>query len=41
MVIQETINSNVINCEAGYVTANLVVGHLIWLRNMMKHLRFS
>jgi len=28
------------SCEAEYVATNSVVCHLIWLRNMLKHLRF-
>jgi hypothetical protein len=28
------------SCEAEYVAANSVVCHLIWLRNMLKHLGF-
>jgi hypothetical protein len=30
-----------LSCEAEYVAANLAVCHLIWLRNMLKHLGFS
>jgi hypothetical protein len=28
------------SCEAEYVAANSAVCHLIWLRNMLKHLGF-
>jgi len=29
------------SCEVEYIVTNSVVCHLIWLRNMIKHLRFS
>jgi peroxiredoxin family protein len=29
------------SCEAEYVAANSAICHLIWLRNMLKHLGFS
>jgi hypothetical protein len=30
-----------LSCEAEYVAANSAVCHLIWLRNMLKHVGFS
>jgi peroxiredoxin family protein len=41
MVIQEVTMVTLSSYEAEYVAANSVVCHLIWLRNMLKHLGFS